>query len=57
MAWLVNAGEGPKTRMGSQSTKHSHIDHKCVNDASNNINSGGEKGADRARICNSPVRE
>lgn len=51
IAWLVSAGEEPNTRMGSQSTKHSQIDHKLARQASKRSRGGGIKGAVVANIC------
>jgi hypothetical protein len=50
IAWLVMAGEQPNTSMGSQSTMHSHIDHKCGKDASNKEMGGGVRGVEEAKI-------
>ena len=50
IAWLVWAAEAPKTRIGSQRTRHSQIDHRFVRTLSNNNNGGGINGAVVARI-------
>lgn len=49
-AWLVSAGDGPNTRMGSQSTRHSHMDHRLAKQASNRSSGGGMNGAVVASI-------
>lgn len=40
-AWLVCAGDVPKIRRGSQSTRHSHIDQSCVTAPSNSKRGDG----------------
>jgi hypothetical protein len=49
-AWLVNAGDGPNTNIGSQRTKHSHIDQRLDRHDSNITNGGGNKGGEEASI-------
>ena len=49
MAWLVIEGDGPKTRIGSHSIKHSHSDHKCAKEAAKSRIGGGSNGAEDAR--------
>jgi len=50
IAWLVWAGDIPKTRMGSQRTKHSQIDQRFGSADSNKSKGGGMNGAVVARI-------
>ena len=49
-AWLVSAGDGPNTRMGSHSTRHSQMDHRLAKQASNRSSGGGMNGAVVASI-------
>jgi hypothetical protein len=49
-AWLVCAGEAPKTSSGSQRMRHSQRDHRCGSAASKRRRGGGAKEVEEARI-------